>query len=111
MGATMRLGSVETNVKKDTLTYKIYNESSIFERHRHRLEVNKQYISMLENAGMIMSGISVDTGLVDIIELNSHRWFIGCQFCPEFKSKPFSPHPLFSSFIQSAYNYKKQRMK
>ena len=102
LGGTMRLGSYEARLKKDTKISKIYNSLKIEERHRHRYEVNINYKEDFENKGMIFSGLSPDNKLPEIIELNDHPWFIGVQFHPEFKSRPLTPHPLFSSFIKAA---------
>ncbi len=102
LGGTMRLGSYEARLKKDTKVSKIYNSLKVDERHRHRYEVNINYKEKFENKGMIFSGISPDNKLPEIIELRDHPWFIGVQFHPEFKSRPLTPHPLFSSFIKAA---------
>ena len=106
LGGTMRLGSYDARLKKDTKISKIYNSMTIKERHRHRYEVNINFKKDFENKGMIFSGLSPDGKLPEIIELNNHPWFIGVQFHPEFKSRPLSPHPLFSSFIKAAKFYK-----
>ena len=102
LGGTMRLGSYEARLKKDTKISKIYNSLKIEERHRHRYEVNINFKKDFENKGMIFSGLSPDSKLPEIIELKDHPWFIGVQFHPEFKSRPLTPHPLFSSFIKAA---------
>ena len=102
LGGTMRLGSYEARLKKDTKISKIYNSLKIQERHRHRYEVNINYKREFEKKGMIFSGLSPDNKLPEIIELKDHPWFIGVQFHPEFKSRPLAPHPLFSSFIKAA---------
>lgn len=102
LGGTMRLGSYEARLKKDTKISKIYNALKINERHRHRYEVNINYKNDFEKRGMIFSGISPDNKLPEIIELENHPWFIGVQFHPEFKSRPLAPHPLFSSFIKAS---------
>ena len=104
LGGTMRLGSYKAKLKKDSLISKIYKSNSINERHRHRYEVNKNLKSKLEKKGLIFSGLSPDGSLPETIELVNHPWFIGVQFHPEFKSRPFAPHPLFSSFIKAAKN-------
>jgi CTP synthase len=104
LGGTMRLGSYKAKLKKNTLISKIYESTFINERHRHRYEVNKSFKSKLEKKGLIFSGISPDGSLPETIELENHPWFIGVQFHPEFKSRPFAPHPLFSSFIKAAKN-------
>ena len=102
LGGTMRLGSYEARLKKDTKISKIYKTLKIKERHRHRYEVNINFQEKFENKGMIFSGLSPDSKLPETIELRDHPWFIGVQFHPEFKSRPLSPHPLFSSFIKAA---------
>ena len=102
LGGTMRLGSYEAIIKSNSLTSKIYSTKRIKERHRHRYEVNIKYKNHFEKKGLIFSAMSPDGKLPEIIELKNHPWFIGVQFHPEFKSRPFSPHPLFSSFIEAA---------
>ncbi len=102
LGGTMRLGSYEARLKKDTKISKIYKTLKIEERHRHRYEVNINFKEKFENKGMIFSGLSPDKKLPETIELKDHPWFIGVQFHPEFKSRPLVPHPLFSSFIKAA---------
>jgi len=109
LGGTMRLGSFEARLKKDTLISNIYKASKINERHRHRYEVNINFKEKFEKKGMIFSGLSPDLKLPEIVELKNHPWFIGVQFHPEFRSRPLAPHPLFSSFIKAAkINSKKQ---
>ena len=107
LGGTMRLGLYEAKLKKNSLIQKIYRSNSINERHRHRYEVNIDYKDKFEDKGLIFSGMSPDHKLPEIIELKNHPWFIGVQFHPEFKSRPLTPHPLFSSFIKAAKNHKK----
>ncbi|MCA1932453.1 MAG: CTP synthase [Calditerrivibrio sp.] len=107
LGGTMRLGAYKCSIKEDTLAYKSYGTTEIMERHRHRLEFNNKYTEDIVKAGMTISGFNVERGLVEIVEIKSHRWFLGCQFHPEFKSKPTAPHPLFSSFILASYKNKK----
>ncbi|MCK5555561.1 MAG: CTP synthetase, partial [Alphaproteobacteria bacterium] len=99
---TMRLGAYHTNLVAGTKVHKIYNANVISERHRHRYEVNTAYRKQLEDSGVIFCGMSLDGRLPEIIELKDHPWFIGVQFHPELKSKPFDPHPLFISFIKAA---------
>ena len=106
LGGTMRLGLYEAKLRHNSLIHKIYKSKSIFERHRHRYEVNNNLKNKFENKGMIFSGMSPDNKLPEIIELKNHPWFIGVQYHPEFKSRPLSPHPLFSSFIKAAKIYK-----
>jgi len=102
LGGTMRLGSYDAILKKNSLISKIYSKHRIQERHRHRYEVNIKYRNEFEKKGLIFSALSPDGALPEIIELKNHPWFIGVQFHPEFKSRPFTPHPLFSSFIKAA---------
>jgi len=102
LGGTMRLGSYEAKLRHNSLVKNIYKESTIFERHRHRYEVNNNLKNKFEDKGMLFSGMSPDGKLPEIIELKNHPWFIGVQYHPEFKSRPLSPHPLFSSFIKAA---------
>ncbi len=102
LGGTMRLGLYEAVLKSNSLISKIYSEKKIRERHRHRYEVNIKYKDDFEKKGLIFSALSPDGSLPEIIELKNHPWFVGVQFHPEFKSRPFTPHPLFSSFIKAA---------
>ncbi|SET87450.1 CTP synthase [Stigmatella erecta] len=101
-GGTMRLGSYACALQPGTLAHKLYGQELIQERHRHRYEVNNAYRGRLQEAGLIISGHNPDLNLVEMIELKEHPYFVGCQFHPEFKSKPFAPHPLFSGFIKAA---------
>ena len=107
MGGTLRLGNYECRILKDSLAYKAYKKELILERHRHRYEFNNKYKEILEEKGLLFSGINPEANLVEIIELPTHPHFIACQFHPEFKSRPLSPHPLFKSFIDASYKYKK----
>ena len=106
IGGTMRLGEQECLLEKDSNAYNAYNMNSVLERHRHRYEFNNEYKDLLENNGLIISGKSLDGTLVEVIELKDHPWFLGCQFHPEFTSKPISGHPLFEAFIKSIRDYK-----
>ena len=101
LGGTMRLGLYDAILKSNSLIYKIYSMKKIKERHRHRYEVNIKYKDEFEKKGLIFSALSPDGLLPEIIELKNHPWFIGVQFHPEFKSRPFTPHPLFSSFVKA----------
>jgi CTP synthase len=101
-GGTMRLGSYPCQLKEGTLARELYGREMINERHRHRFEFNNAYRARYEAAGMVFSGTNPDLGLVEMIELNNHPHFLGCQFHPEFKSKPFAPHPLFAGFVKAA---------
>jgi len=102
LGGTMRLGLYEAILKKNSLISKIYSTKKIKERHRHRYEVDIRYKNDFEKKGLIFSALSPDGTLPEIIEFKNHPWFIGVQFHPEFKSRPFTPHPLFSSFVRAA---------
>lgn len=102
LGGTMRLGSYQCNLKDGSLAHKIYGKSIIYERHRHRYEVNMTYHDRLKDAGLYFTGLSPDGQLPEIIEHQNHPWFIGVQFHPELKSRPFDPHPLFVSFVAAA---------
>ncbi len=108
-GGTMRLGSYPCKVVKDTNAMLAYDEARIEERHRHRYEFNKKYAEPLQSAGLVLSGLSPDEELVEMVELPGHPWFLGCQFHPEFKSGPMHPHPLFREFIRAAVEFKKAR--
>lgn len=101
-GGTMRLGSYSCNLKSGSRVAKIYGESRISERHRHRYEFNNKYKELFEKNGMALSGICKERDLVEIVEITEHPWFIGVQFHPEFKSKPLQPHPLFNSFVAAS---------
>lgn len=105
LGGTMRLGVYECDLMPNSKTAKIYQSKKIYERHRHRYEFNMNYKEIMVKHGMIFAGKSPDGNLMEIVELENHPWFIGVQFHPEFKSKPFEPHPLFCSFIEAAKNY------
>jgi len=110
-GATMRLGAWPCTLLEGTHALSAYGETSISERHRHRYEVNNSYREQLQNAGLVLSGLSPDKKLVEMIELRpkDHPYFVGCQFHPEFKSRPFAPHPLFRAFIKAALDHKRTR--
>jgi CTP synthase len=107
-GGTMRLGAYPCALKKDSTAFRAYKLPDISERHRHRYEFNNDLWEKLEEAGLVVSGTSPDKQLVEIVELPGHPWFLGCQFHPEFKSKPMDPHPLFVSFIRAALDYKRK---
>ena len=104
-GGTMRLGAYPCVLKEDSLAYQAYQSKMISERHRHRFEVNNDYRKNLEDHGMILSGLSPDGNLVEMIELNNHPYFLGCQFHPELKSRIMNAHPLFVSFVKAALKY------
>jgi len=106
MGGNMRLGSFPCEIDADSLAYQVYQQREISERHRHRYEFNRAYEQILASHGLKFSGNSPDRKFVEMIELPGHPWFLGCQFHPEFKSKPFQPHPLFAGFIAASYRRK-----
>jgi len=101
-GGSMRLGSYDCHLEQDSLAHKIYKKDIIQERHRHRLEVNNMYVNKLVASGLSVSGFNKELNLVEVVELKNHPFYIACQYHPEFKSKPFSPHPLFRSFIEES---------
>ncbi len=108
-GGTMRLGAYPCNIKEGTAADTAYGVSDISERHRHRYEFNNAYTDRLEAGGLFVSGTSPDGELVEMVELKDHPWFLGCQFHPEFKSRPMDPHPLFKAFIRASLAYSKIR--
>ena len=108
-GGTMRLGSYPCKLKKNTVAYEAYKTVNIDERHRHRFEFNNEFIPQFEENGMVLSGTAPDESLMEIVELPDHPWFLGCQFHPEFKSRPMDPHPLFRDFIKAAKKDKEKR--
>jgi CTP synthase len=101
-GGTMRLGSYDCVLAPGSRSAQLYGSDLIAERHRHRFEFNNDYRQALESAGLRLSGMSPDKRLVEIIELDEHPYFVGCQFHPEFKSRPMAPHPLFAGFVSAA---------
>jgi len=105
MGGTLRLGAYPCVLKPGTFAEAAYRAEEISERHRHRYEYNNDYREQLEEGGLLVSGTSPDNNLVEIVEIEDHPWFLGCQFHPEFKSKPMKPHPLFRDFIKAALEY------
>jgi CTP synthase len=102
LGGTMRLGAYEAQLLPGSKVCEIYGSTSISERHRHRYEVNIGYREAIENTGLKFSGLSPDGVLPEIVERDDHPWFVGVQFHPELKSRPFAPHPLFASFVAAA---------
>ena len=108
-GATMRLGAYPCDLKDETFAKRAYGKTSISERHRHRYEFNNAYRKVLEDNGMLISGASPDGDLVEIVEIPDHPWFLGCQFHPEFKSRPMAPHPLFRDFIKASLENAQKR--
>jgi len=102
MGGTMRLGLYQCRLKEGSLSREAYGSELIEERHRHRFEVNPRYVPDLIRGGLIPVGIWPSRGLVEIVEYKDHPWFVGCQFHPEFLSRPVRPHPLFREFVKAA---------
>ncbi|MFN5169064.1 MAG: CTP synthase [Cyclobacteriaceae bacterium] len=109
-GGTMRLGAYECKLKKGSKAYAIYGESVIQERHRHRYEFNNKYLEQIEESGLKAVGVNPDSGLVEIVELKDHPWFIGVQYHPELRSTVLNPHPLFVSFVEAALHHKKKNV-
>ncbi|MGH7424508.1 MAG: CTP synthase, partial [Candidatus Methylomirabilales bacterium] len=109
LGGSMRLGAYPCRLRQDSRAFEAYGKDEVAERHRHRYEVSNEYRDLLERHGLVMSGASPDGKLVEMIELANHPWFVGCQFHPEFKSRPGQPHPLFRAFIRATLQYRKQR--
>lgn len=109
MGGTLRLGVYECQIEEGSNAYMAYQKTIVLERHRHRYEFNNQYLEQMEKAGMLATGINPHTGLVEIVELKNHPWFLACQFHPEFSSRPNRAHPLFIAFIQHALIYQEER--
>ena len=105
----MRLGAWPCAIKADTNAHDSYARMEVSERHRHRYEFNNAYREQLEEAGLVLSGTTPDTRLVEIIEIKEHPWFLATQFHPEFKSQPLNPHPLFRDYIGAAVRYKAAR--
>ena len=105
-GGTMRLGSWRCELLNDSIAFKAYNKKTVYERHRHRYEFNGSYKHQIESNGMIATGLNPKTGLVEIVELNNHPWFVGVQYHPEYKSTVANPHPLFKAFVKASLNYK-----
>ncbi|MBI3019248.1 MAG: hypothetical protein HYY61_05085, partial [Deltaproteobacteria bacterium] len=105
-GGTMRLGSYLCTLKSKTLAKTVYKSSQVAERHRHRYEFNNKYRELFGKKGMVFSGIYEEKNLVEIMELPDHPWFLGCQFHPEFKSRPLVPHPLFADFVRASLEKK-----
>ena len=111
IGGTMRLGAYPADLKPGSLANRIYDAPVISERHRHRYEFNRQFEEILTKNGLIISGVSPDKNFVEIVEIPGHPWFLGCQFHPEFKSKPLAAHPLFASFVSASYEHRMARTK
>ncbi len=110
MGGTMRLGKYPCRLTPSSLAWNAYGADEVWERHRHRYEVNPEYVPLFEERGLVISGKSPDRIFVEVIELEDHPWFLACQFHPEFKSRPYEPHPIFKSFIDAAKVYRDKRI-
>jgi CTP synthase len=110
LGGTMRLGAWTAQLKPGSLAHRAYGQLEISERHRHRYEFNREYEDVLVANGLDITGTTPDGTYVEIVEIRDHPWFLGCQFHPEFKSRPLEPHPLFAAFIRAASEYGKQRL-
>jgi CTP synthase len=108
-GASMRLGAWPCVVEPDSFAFTAYGQKKISERHRHRYEFNNAYTEKLEGCGLTISGVNPDGGLVEIVEITEHPWFLGCQFHPEFRSRPMLPHPLFESFVGACIKERKEK--
>ncbi len=108
-GGTMRLGAWDCKLNKNSIAHQVYGKVDINERHRHRFEFNNDYKTQIEAAGMKATGFNPETGLVEIIEIPGHNWFVGVQYHPEYKSTVANPHPLFVSFVTAALKYKKNK--
>jgi CTP synthase len=109
MGGTMRLGAWTCKIEADSNAHQAYGALEISERHRHRYEFNREYEKPLVEAGLRITGKTPDGTYVEIVEVADHPWFLGCQFHPEFKSKPLTPHPLFAAFVGASYIHRQQR--
>ncbi|MCD8207812.1 MAG: gamma-glutamyl-gamma-aminobutyrate hydrolase family protein, partial [Bacteroidales bacterium] len=108
-GGTMRLGAYACKLVKGSLAHKIYGKDVIYERHRHRYEFNNDYLEEMQKAGLVATGRNPETGLVEIMEIPSHPFFIGVQFHPELKSTPENPQPIFKAFVKAAMDHRDAR--
>ena len=106
----MRLGAWAARLKPGSFAHQAYGQLEISERHRHRYEFNREYEETLVGQGLDLAGVTPDGTYVEIVEIRDHPWFLGCQFHPEFKSRPLDPHPLFKAFIGAAYQYRRKRL-
>jgi CTP synthase len=109
MGGTMRLGKYPCRLTPGSSAWDMYGSDEVWERHRHRYEVNPEYVPLFEEKGLSVSGKSPDRIFVEVIEIPDHPWFLACQFHPEFKSRPYDPHPIFKSFLGAAVAHRDQR--
>src|SRR5260370_643704 len=111
MGGTMRLGGWPWHIDRNSFAYRAYGAEEISERHRHRYEFNRDYEQRLTAAGLRITGRTPDGSYVEIVEVGDHPWFLGCQFHPEFKSKPLAAHPLFAAFVGAAIRHAAHRLR
>jgi len=111
LGGTMRLGAWTARLKAGSFAHQAYGTLEISERHRHRYEFNREYQETLVANGLQLTGMTPDSTYVEIVEVRDHPWFLGCQFHPEFKSRPLEPHPLFTAFVAAAHEYRTKRLK
>ena len=111
IGGSMRLGAYQCKLTPKTLAYETYGSSEVRERHRHRYEVNNHYRKILSEHGLVFSGLNSELDLIEMVEIKGHPWFLTCQFHPEFKSKPFEPHPLFVGFVRASLKNRVQLKK
>jgi len=109
LGGSMRLGEYKAVLDKKTKLYQIYQSETVCERHRHRFEFNGEFQADLEAKGLKVAAVSEEGGLVESVEIKNHPWAVGVQFHPEYKSKPYEPHPLFSDFIKTCWETKKSQ--
>jgi CTP synthase len=109
MGGTMRLGKYPCQLKPGSRAWEAYKADTVWDRHRHRYEVNPDYVPILEQHGMQVTGRSPDRIFVEMVEIPEHPWFVACQFHPELKSKPFAPHPLFVAFVNASLAFQERR--
>jgi CTP synthase len=109
LGGTMRLGSYPSELEPGSLAHRAYGSALVAERHRHRYEVNPEFLPQLRAAGLRVTGQSPDGKFVEIVEHADHPWFVACQFHPEYRSRPLAPHPLFREFVAAAYRRRRSR--
>jgi CTP synthase len=106
-GGTMRLGNYPCHLVEGSRSREVYHKKDVLERHRHRFEFNNDYLELFKEKGILIAGQCPDNGLVEIIEIEDHPWYVGCQYHPEFKSSPVNPHPLFSGFVKAAKEHQR----
>jgi CTP synthase len=111
LGGSMRLGGQKCRLEKNSIIRELYGKDEIVERHRHRFEFNNKYLEILQTAGLVIAGKSMDGSLVEVVEIADHPWFVACQFHPEFTSRPHEGHPLFNGFISAGRTYQSNKVK